>query len=144
MMSDLKQRILDIITKPQLAVLATVTEDGKPWCRYVSPLGKDDMTIRFSTFISSRKVQQFIKNPEVHITCGITDPMAMAPYLQIQGRAELTTDKDERHGFWNDMLSRIFSGPDDPKYAIVIVRPYRIEYNTPGSFTPEVWTKVKK
>ena len=37
-------------------------------------------------------------------------------------------EADERHGFWNDMLAPIFSGPDDPNYAIVIVKPYRFFY----------------
>ena len=30
-MSDLQQRILDIIHKPQLSSLATITEQGNPW-----------------------------------------------------------------------------------------------------------------
>jgi general stress protein 26 len=63
----------------------------------------------------------------------------MAPYLQIQGIARFTREKEERHGFWNDMLKPIFSGPDDPDYGVIIVEPYRIEYCTPGTFVPEVW-----
>ena len=38
-----------------------------------------------------------------------------------------------------DEIAKIFEGPDDPNYAIVIVRPYRIEVNTFGSFMPEIW-----
>ena len=34
-MSDLKERILKILQQPQLAALATITQDGKPWVRYV-------------------------------------------------------------------------------------------------------------
>ena len=36
-------------------------------------------------------------------------------------------------------MSDIFEGPDDPNYGVIIVKPYRIEYCTPGSFEPEVW-----
>ena len=138
-MADLKERILQIITQPQLSGFATVTEEGKPWVRYVMTVGGDDMEIRFASFVGARKVRQIAANAEVHLNCGVTDPAKMAPYLQIQGRARFTTEEGERHGFWSDMLAPIFSGPDDPDYGVVIVTPYRIEYLTPGNMEPEVW-----
>ena len=138
-MSDLKERIYAILAQPQLAGLATVTEEGKPWVRYVMAVTSEDMTVRCATFIGARKVKQIEKNPEVHLTCGVTNPMEMVPYLQIQGRAALTTDKEARHGFWSEMLAPIFDGPDDPKYGILEITPYRIELCTPGSYEPEVW-----
>jgi general stress protein 26 len=138
-MGELRKKILSITTQLQLSGLATITEEGKPWVRYVITVGADDMNIRFATSISTRKVKQIELNPEVHLTCGVKDPMNMAPYLQIQGRARFTREKEERHGFWNDMLKPIFSGPDDPNYGVIIVEPYRIEYCTPGTFVPEVW-----
>jgi len=138
-MSDVKERILKILQQPQLAGLATITQDGKPWARYVMVVGSPDMTIRCATFASARKVKQIKKNPEVHVTCGVTDPRNMAPYLQIQGRAALNTSKEARHGFWSDMLKVIFSGPDDPNYAVVEIKPYCVEYWSPGVHEPEVW-----
>ena len=140
-MSDLKTRILEILQKPQLAVLATITEDGKPWVRYVMAAGSRDMKIRFATFILARKATQIKRNPEVHLTCGVSDPHTLSPYLQVQGRAEMTKDKEERHCFWNDELTAIFQGPDDPNYGVIIVTPYRIEYCSPGKFEPEIWTE---
>lgn len=140
-MSDLKQRILEILHRPQLAALATVTEQSNPWVRYVVSVGGGDMSVRCATFVDSRKVQQIENNPNVHITCGVNSFQEMKPYLQIQGQARLTTDKDERHAFWNDMLSPIFDGPDDPRYGLIVVDTYRVEYCTPGSYEPEVWTK---
>ena len=139
-MSDLKNKILQILQTPQLAGFATVTPEGKPWVRYVMAMASEDMTIRFATFTKARKVEQIKNNPEVHLTCGVTDPTQMAPYLQIEGRAELSNDAKERHGFWSDMLAPIFEGPDDPNYGIIIITPYRIECCNPGSFTAEVWT----
>jgi len=138
-MADLKERILQILSQPQLSVLATVTAEGKPWARYVMAASDENMMIRFASFIDARKIEQIEKNPEIHLTCGVTNPADMKPYLQIQGRARLTTDEQERHGFWSDMLASIFEGPDDPRYGVVLVEPYRIEYCSPGSFEPEVW-----
>ena len=140
-MADLQQRILDIIHKPQLASLATVTEQNNPWVRYVVTVGGGDLSLRCATFVDSRKAEQINNNDNVHVTCGVNSIMEMQPYLQVQGKARITTDKEERHAFWNDMLAPIFDGPDDPRYSLIIVEPYRIEYCTPGSYEPEVWTK---
>ena len=140
-MSDLQQRILDIVHRPQLAALATVTELNNPWVRYVVTVGDGNLILRCATFAESRKVEQIDHNPNVHLTCGVTSFQEMQPYLQIQGRARVTDDKEERHAFWNDMLTPIFDGPDDPKYCVIIVEPYRIEYCVPGSYEPEVWTR---
>ena len=140
-MGNLAQRILTIIKEPHLASFATIAEESKPWVRYVTCHASEDLTIRFSTFTGSRKVVQIKKNPEVHLTCGVTDLATAQTYLQIQGKAELSTDKAEREAFWNDYLTRYFKGPDDPNYGIIIVKPYRIELCTMGNFKPEVWKK---
>ncbi|RMD75557.1 MAG: hypothetical protein D6820_14510 [Lentisphaerae bacterium] len=140
-MQELIQNIQAILCKPQLSALATVTPDGKPWVRYVMTVGNADMVIRCATFTDARKVEQIRLNPEVHLTCGVTDPMTMSPYLQIQGRARLTTDEAERHAFWNPMLARVFATPDNPKYGILVIEAYRIEYCVPPAHTPEVWTR---
>ncbi|OIP06584.1 MAG: hypothetical protein COZ06_29735 [Armatimonadetes bacterium CG_4_10_14_3_um_filter_66_18] len=139
-MAELKDRILDILKQPQLSGLATITEDGKPWVRYMMAVADADLTIRCATFVGARKVAQLKANPEVHLTCGVTDPANMVPYPQIQARAQLCTDEAERHGFWSDMLAPIFSGPDDPNYGVLVMKPYRLEFCSRGSLEPEVWT----
>ena len=140
-MSELESKIYEIIKNPQLSSLATITKDGKPWVRYVIALASADFTIRFATFIHARKVEQITHNPEVHLTCGVNDPLNLAPYLQIQGRAELLTDIKTKNIFWNDTLNDIFNGPDDPNYAVIQVVPYKIEYCAPGVTKPTVWIK---
>jgi general stress protein 26 len=138
-MATLKDHILEIISKPQLASLATVTEDGRPWVRYVMATGDKDLNLRFASFLTSRKVEQMKKNPEVHLTCGVTSPETADSYLQIQGRAEVTTDETDRRSYWKEELKRYFSGPDDPQYCVVKIVSYRIEYMAPGSMEPEIW-----
>ncbi len=140
-MATLRDHILEIIGKPHLASLATVTGEGKPWVRYVTATGDKDLTLRFASFLRSRKVEQMKKNPEVHLTCGVTSPRSEDSYLQIQGRAAIATDDSERRAYWQEELKRYFSGPEDPNYCIVKVVPYRIEYVVPGSKEPEVWVK---
>ncbi len=135
----LQTEILDILKKPMLASLATITEDGKPWTRYVMIMASDDMTIRCASFTQSRKVAQIQKNPEVHLTCGIENSEEMKPYLQIQGKARFTTSEKERHAFWNDKYLAYFKGPDDPNYGVMIIKPYCIELATPGNLEPKIW-----
>lgn len=139
-MSDIQQKIIEIIRQPRLACLATITREGKPWVRYVFCVGSEDMTIRFATFANSRKVAQIGNNPEVHLTCGVTGPADMKPYLQIQGQAEFISKPAERHGFWKESFNSYFQGPDDPNYGVVVIKPYRIELCSPGSPEPEVWS----
>ena len=86
-MSDVKQKILAKIQGPTLSALATITENGKPWVRYCTPLADENLTYWMGTFIKSRKVSQIRKNPQVHLTLGVTDPQAAESYIQVQGKA---------------------------------------------------------
>jgi len=138
-MSELKEKIQAKMKTPQLAALATITEDGKPWVRYVTPVMDGNMTIWMATFAGSRKVAHIKKNPEVHLTLGVTSMETAESYLQIQGRADILTDIATKEAVWSDHLKGIFSGPDDPNYNVVKVTPYRIEYQGMGMVPPEVW-----
>lgn len=138
-MSDLKQKIYDLCGELQLVNFATVTEDGKPWVRYVMAKADRDLAFRFCTHLETRKISQIKKNPNVHISLGVADLATAKNWAQVQGTATVRTDKAERDAFWFDELKNYFSGPDDPSYCIVITKPSRIEYGTMGSMTPEVW-----
>lgn len=140
-MSDLKQKIIDTTRELQLINFATVTESGKPWVRYVMGKADDDLVFRFCCHLDSRKVGQIRNNPNVHISMGVTDPENAKSWIQVEGTAEVSTDKAERDSFWFDDLENYFSGPDDPKYCIVITKPSRIEFGSMGSMAPEVWER---
>ena len=64
-MKTLEQNIYDVIKMPHLSNFATVTEDGKPWTRYVMAMGSEDLTIRFSSYRDARKVNHIKNNSEV-------------------------------------------------------------------------------
>ncbi len=139
-MDQLKAKILEIIGKPVLGALATITEDGKPWTRYVLPQADPDLTIHFSTFLCSRKIAHLRKNPNVHLTAGNNTLENMGqPYLQIAGLAEISTDPAIKKKYWQDEMKAYFSGADDPNYCVVLIKPQRIEYQSFESMTPQVW-----
>ena len=122
-----------------LASFATITEDGKPWTRYVVVKADDQMNIWFGTFKNSRKINHILINPEVHLVLGVTDPQTAVSWLQIQGRAEIFEDAKTKNAVWYDLLGSIFSGPEDPNYVVCKVTPNRIEYYTMNMPKPEIW-----
>jgi general stress protein 26 len=134
MMSDLKQKIFEVAKELQLINVATLTDDGRPWVRYVMGNADNDLVFRFCTHLGSRKVGQIRKNPNAHISLGVSDLETAKHWLQVQGIATISTSTEERNS-----LNNYFSGPDDPDYCIIIIRPSRIELGTMGSLTPEVW-----
>jgi general stress protein 26 len=138
-MEDLKQKIYDIGATLQMTSCATVTEDGKPWVRNVMGKIDNELTYRFCTHLGSRKVKQIENNNSVHVLLGVNEVEKAQNWIQFSGVAEVTTDKEERHTFWYDMLEHIFSGPDDPNYCVVKVKPTQIELHSMASMTPLVW-----
>jgi general stress protein 26 len=140
-MNELEHKIWAILGRPQLAALATVSEAGKPWVRYVSIYGKENFDLRFCTDAGSRKIRHIRDRPDVHLTCGNLRPPNDSAFLQIAGRAAVIHDADEKRAFWREEWTRYFSGPDDPGYVIVEIRPETIEYWAPGSPAAQVWEK---
>lgn len=141
-MPNVKDQVVQMLQTPQLANLATISLDGKPWTRYVMIASDGQFRIRSAVRIGTRKVEQIMANPEVHLAFGINDPSDLGrPYVQIQGRARFTTDPEEKRAFWFDMLAHVFSGPDDPAYSVLVVEPYRVEFNAPGAAAPAVWNR---
>ncbi len=138
-MDDLKNKILGKMRELTLASFATVTEDGKPWVRYVAVKADDDMNIWFATFKTSRKIRQVSANPDVHLLLGVTDLPTAASWVQIQGRAEFLEDAETKNAVWYSMLEPMFTGPDDPNYIVCKIVPYRIEHYSMNRQEPEVW-----
>ena len=138
-MNELESKILSKMGHHTLASFATITEDGKPWSRYVVVKADDQLNIWFATFNGSRKTLHIAANGEVHLVLGVEDMLKAASWMQIQGRAEILTDAETKKAVWYDMLNTIFKGPDDPNYVVCKVVPYRIEYYTMNQPDHEVW-----
>jgi general stress protein 26 len=138
-MIELEEKIRKILGRSQTAALATISETGAPWVRYVTIRSERDFTLSFCTSLASRKARDISARPEVHLTCGNLQPPDDSAYLQVAGRAEIRSDAATKVKYWQEGWKAYFQGPEDPDYVMVFVRPTRIEYNAPGSFTPEVW-----
>jgi general stress protein 26 len=142
-MSDTKQRILAVLRQGHgfLASLATVTENGEPWVRYVTGTIRDDMTIRVATSLQSRKVAHVQAKPHVHLICGNIDPSVDAPYFQIQGTAEIATDMEEKQAVWHEDLAYYFQTLENPDWCVLKIHPRRITVHSMTTMDAEVWTE---
>jgi general stress protein 26 len=139
-MDDLKAKILAVFAPAAISALATLTEQGRPWVRYVVVTADTDLTLGLATDLRSRKVAQLRANPEVHLTAGAAGLDQMGrPYVQVEGRARVISDPAVKRARWHEELKAYFSGPDDPNYAVVAIQPRRIEYWTFDAMQPQVW-----
>lgn len=135
---NLSQKIYNVAKDLQLTSCATITENGRPWVRYVLGKMDKDLNFRFSMQLSSRKAAQLKNNPHIHLLCGVSDPASLSPWLQIAGTAEISTDPEEKKAFWYEQLADIFSDVHDPDYAVAIIRPSLIEYEVLGQPQAEI------
>ena len=140
-MTELEEKIWKILNRPQTAALATISENGAPWVRYVTVRAEKDFTLHFCTSLASRKARHIAHNPEVHLTCGNLQPPDDSAFVQIAGRAEIRGDEKTKAAHWQESWRRYFQGPEDPDYIMVFVYPYIIEYNGPDAATTETWKK---
>ncbi len=140
-MSALENRIRLFLSRPRHAALATLTENGAPWVRYVTVYADEALTLRFCTAASTRKAQQIRRHPAVHLVCGELQPPDNSVYLQVSGRAVVRNDAALKNGMWRDEWRRYFRGADDPEYVIVEVQPETIEYYGPDAPAGEAWRR---
>ena len=142
-MSDTKDTILETLQRGDgfLASLATITEDGAPWVRFVTGTIGPDLTIRLATSLRSKKVAHVRVHPEVHLLCGNTNPSVDAPYFQIEATAEISTDPEEKRAIRHEDLAYYFQAPDNPDWCVLKALPRRITLHSLTSMDTEVWTK---
>jgi general stress protein 26 len=139
--AELENRLRAIFATRQVAALATVTADGRPWVRFVTVRMAPDLSLRIVTGASTRKAAEIRACPHVHLTCGSLKPPDDSVYLQIAGRAEISTDPEEKRTLWIDEYLRYFKGADDPEYIVLRVHPDLIEYTGPDSPQASVWRR---
>ena len=95
--------------------------------RYVRGTIDDGLTIRCPTLLDTNKVRQIEAHPSVALTCGDADPSRPGTYFEIKGEARISTDPGDRLRVWGKLQQKWFSGPDDPDFAVVVIRPASIE-----------------
>jgi general stress protein 26 len=128
---DLKQRVVELITRNKYSKLITVGLDGAPHGRIMTnlPLG-NNMVIWFATGLSTNKIKDIKKNPNVSVFVDDPDDQTNASII---GKAEIVTDDRLRKKYWQEPFSLYFPrGPSDPGYCLLKITPKKVEYLNPG------------
>jgi len=135
----LRNKILRVIKGSKLSSLATIA-NGRPWVRYaVSHNQGLNLNLYICTYRDSRKVRQIEKNPNVHVTIGGDIDNPEAPYVQIVAKARVRSDKALRKKYWQNFMKKYYSGPDDPQYVILELKPELIEYMSSEMRLPQIY-----
>jgi general stress protein 26 len=134
---ELKKKIFNVIEQNPLASFATVKE-GNPWVRYVV-LNVKDGEIYFTAGKQSRKVAQLQANPHCHTIAGGDIKDFSKGWIQIDGTARILEDLDIKKALWHDYLSSMFTGPEDPNYIVIHIKPEFFEYWGDGKMEPQVY-----
>lgn len=120
-----QEKLARVFDGPTLTLLGTVDADGRPWTRYVMGVLDDRGTIRIATTRDSRKIADVKRLPFVHLLVGRDLFSSDCEYVQIGGKA-VVVDGAQPVAAWNPAARTFLSG-SNPSYALIEVRPYRVE-----------------
>jgi len=127
----LQQSVIELIKNNRYSKLITFGPDKAPRGRIMTnlPLGKD-MVIWFATGLSTSKIKDIKKNPNVGVFVDDPDDMTNA---SIAGKAEIVTTPGLLKKFWQEPFGFFFpGGPTDPDYCLLKIIPKKVEYLKPG------------
>ncbi|WP_335872848.1 pyridoxamine 5'-phosphate oxidase family protein [Bacillus sp. 2205SS5-2] len=119
--TQLKEKILKVIQDQQIGTLATV-KNQKPYSRYMT-FFHEDLTIYSPTSLNTHKVEEIEKNPFVHILLGYEGNGYDDSYVEIEGKAVISTSYELKEKFWREEFRAWFSGVDDPNYIVLKIQP---------------------
>ncbi|MCL1807718.1 MAG: pyridoxamine 5'-phosphate oxidase family protein [Oscillospiraceae bacterium] len=117
MNNAIQSEILVLRNRP-IAYIASINEDGYPQMKAMQVLEHDSMkTHYFSTNTSSKRVQQFLKNPKASVYyCQEVSSYKGALFT---GVMEVCTDHDTKAFLWRDGFERYYpKGVDDEDYCV--------------------------
>jgi general stress protein 26 len=129
--NDLKQNVVELIERNRYSKLITFGPDNAPRGRIMTnlPLGKD-MVIWFATGLSTSKIKDIKKNPNVSVFVDDANDLTNA---SITGKAEIVTDARLLKKFWQEPFGFFFpGGPSDRDYCLLKIIPKKVEYLNPG------------
>lgn len=95
-MDDIKNEIINYLSKRKFLTLATSTQNGEPLTHPVAYVNKEQ-NIYFSTDKKTRKAKNIEKNPNVaYSVYDDTEHLDELKLVQIEGKASILSDKKEQ------------------------------------------------
>lgn len=131
-MEDLKDEIIQYLSKRKFITLATANKDGDPLSHTVAYINKGP-DVYFSTSKKSRKIKNLSKNPK--IAYSLYDPVDHLDEirsLQVEGEATLISDKKVSENVLNQLKKKfpfMTDIPIDSDNVIVKITPKTCFYS---------------
>jgi nitroimidazol reductase NimA-like FMN-containing flavoprotein (pyridoxamine 5'-phosphate oxidase superfamily) len=126
MEEDIKEQIVDYLSRRKFITLATSTIDGKPLTHTLAYVNKGP-TLYFSTGSQSRKVNNIQENPNVaYSVYDETEYLDEIRSVQMEGEAILVSNKEEFEEITKMMKQKFPSMADmsfDPDRVIIKITP---------------------
>ncbi|WP_102693775.1 pyridoxamine 5'-phosphate oxidase family protein [Rummeliibacillus pycnus] len=134
---DLKEKILNIISKHKLGVLSSV-ENNKPHSRYMT-FYSEGLTLFTPTKMDTEKIEEIEANASVSVLLGYEDKGQDDAYVEISGIASINKSQELKMKLWEESFSQWFKGPEDPNYIFLQIQPEIIRIlNTHGESSEEL------
>ncbi len=126
-MNNVKKEIIKLRNTQKIAYLCSIDEEGFPQTKAVLVREHDNLSIQyFSTNTSSKRVQQFLKNPKASVY--YCNKLLFKGAL-FTGIVEICTDHETKKRFWHAGDTQYYSlGIDDPDYCIIKFIAYKVNY----------------
>ena len=94
-MEDIKEEIVNYLSKRRFFTLATITKKGEPLTHAVAYINKGPI-VYFSTIKQSRKAKNIVNNPNVSYSLfDAVEHLDELRTLQMEGIAKIVTNKNE-------------------------------------------------
>jgi len=132
--TDLKNHVSRVLLETPFAILCTVSEDGKPFARWMSPIFATGNLKEVHTLAapSSRKVAHIKKNPSVS---WVFNTPSFDEVIILRGKAVLEQDAFVRAQIWEAMpdKQRTFILENDENLTFQVIRTFveTVEYLKP-------------
>ena len=123
--------------------VASVDARGAPRVRIVHPTWEGDV-LWVATGTGSPKFKQIAKDPRVDVQYLVSPPDFI--HILCRGSAQIVTDAAEKKRVWSvfdyDLAQFWPGGPTDANYALIGIRPVRVELSKMfGTLDKQVWRR---
>ncbi|AJS60997.1 pyridoxamine 5'-phosphate oxidase family protein [Paenibacillus sp. IHBB 10380] len=121
----IEQEIVKALDHNKICSFATI-EGNKPKQRYMV-LFNEGLSLHLATNRQTHKVEELEENPHVSLLVGY-EIGGSKDVIEIEGICSICTDESLREKVWSPELEKWFTGPNDPNYVILDIKPTRMAY----------------
>ena len=138
MQNELTQKITSVIESHRVGTLATI-QGNKPFSRFML-FFHDGTTLYTATNKNTHKMEDIRSNPYAHVLLGVEGTGWHDDYVEIEAIVEIEEDTSLKTKFWDDKLSKLLNGPNDPDYVLLKLVPQEIRYIEKAGARPQIVT----